>query len=149
MRAMAGRRYNTGMDTIDTSPSDPRFAVAGSLLEALAARDFERLAAALDDDASLGALLPRGFCEWHGATEISAMFRQWFGEIEQFEVADASVGQVGSRLQLRWRVRVRGARFGDETMVVEQHVFADTGPSGRIRSMSLLCSGFCSEHLDT
>ncbi|HEY5014480.1 MAG TPA: nuclear transport factor 2 family protein [Acidimicrobiia bacterium] len=137
------------MHTTDASPSVPHFAAAGSFLEALAAQDFERLAAALDDDASLSALLPRGFCEWRGAAEIAAMFEKWFGDVDEFEVADAAVGQVGSRLQLRWRMRVRGGpRFGDDAMVVEQHVYADTAPTGRIRSMSLLCSGFCKEHLD-
>lgn len=145
---MASLPYNGGMNTTDTSPSAPQFAVAGSFLEALAANDFHRLAATLDDDASLSALLPRGFREWHGAGEISAVFEQWFGDVEEFEVADASVGQVGSRLQLRWRVRLRGARLGGEAMVVEQHVYADTAATGRIRSMSLLCSGYCREHLD-
>lgn len=149
MRAMAFLPYNRGMDTTSTPPSAPRFAVAGSFLEALAAKDFHRLAAALDADASLSALLPRGYCEWHGAAEIGAVFEKWFGDVDEFEVADAAVGQVGTRLQLRWRVRVRGGpRFGDDAMVVEQHVYADTAQTGRIRSMSLLCSGFCKEHLD-
>jgi hypothetical protein len=125
------------MDTTDTPPTPPQFAVAGSFLEALAAHDFERLAGVLDADASMAALLPRGFDEWHGAAGV-----------DEFEVVDASVGQVGSRLQLRWRVKVRGGRRGDEPMIVEQHAYADTAPTGRIRAMSLLCSGFCREHLD-
>jgi SnoaL-like protein len=137
------------MDTTDASPSAPQFAVAGLLLEAFAAHDFDRLATALDDHASLSALLPRGFDEWNGAAGIRSAFEQWFGDVDEFEVADASVGQVGSRLQLRWRVRVRGGpRFGDEAMVVEQYLYADTAPNGRVRHMSLLCSGFCPEHLD-
>jgi hypothetical protein len=136
------------MDTTDQSPSAPQFAVAGSFLEALAAYDFDRFTDLVDDDASLSALLPRGFCEWHGAAEIRAAFERWFGDVEDFEVADASVGQVGPRLQLRWRVRLRATRLGDEAMVVEQHVYADTGATGRIRSMSLLCSGYCKERLD-
>ena len=136
------------MDNNDASHSVPQFAVAGSFLESLAARDFDRLAAALDDDASLSALLPRGFDQWHGAVEIKGAFTGWFGDVDEFEVVDASVGQVGSRLQLRWRVRVRGGRFNDDVMVVEQHVYAKTGATGRICAMSLLCSGFCKEHVD-
>ena len=142
MWATASLPYNRGMDTA-TSPSAPRFAVAGSLLEALAARDFDRVSASFEDAASLSALLPRGLCEWQGAAEIGAAFFGWFGDHDDFEVVDASVGQVGSRLQLRWRVRVRGARFDGETRVAEQHAYADTGATGRIRSMVLLCSGFC------
>ena len=136
------------MDATKPSPSVPQFAVAGSFLESLAARDFDRLATALDDDASLSALLPRGFDEWRGAEAITGAFVGWFGDVDEFEVVDASVGQVGSRLQLRWRVRVRGGRFNDDAMVVEQHVYAATGATGRIRAMSLLCSGFCKEHVD-
>ncbi len=147
MWPVAPRPYNWRMATT-TSPSGPQFAVAGSFLEALAAHDFDRLAAALDDAASLSALLPRGFREWHGPGEIRAVFELWFGGLSEFEVVDASVGQVGSRLQLRWRVQVRGGRFGDDAMVVEQHVYADAAPSGRIQRMSLLCSGFCKLHLD-
>jgi hypothetical protein len=135
------------MDTTDTGPNAPQFALAGAFLEALAAHDFDRLAAALDREVSLSALLPRGLCEWHGPAEITAAFNGWFGNVDEFEVIDASVGQVGSRLQLRWRVRVRGARW-DDAMVVEQHVYADTADGGRIRSMRLLCSGFCKEHAD-
>ena len=148
---MPGHRlasYNTWMHTTDTPPFTPRFAAAASFLEALAAGDFDRLGQALDDDATMAALLPRGFREWHGADAITGMFTQWFGDVDEFEVADASVGQVGARLQLRWRLRLRGARLGPDPMIVEQHVYATTGNSGRIQSMSLLCSGFCKEHGD-
>jgi hypothetical protein len=130
------------------SPSSPHFAVAGTFLDALTAHDFEQLAEALAVDASLCALLPRGFREWRGATEICAQFEQWFGDIEQFEVVDASVGQVGALLQLTWRLRILAERLGDDPMVVEQHVYAATGPSGRVERLSLLCSGFWKEHPD-
>ncbi len=73
---------------------------------------------------------------------------RWFGDAEEFEVVDASVGQVGDRLQLRWRVRVRAARFGDEPMIVEQHAYASTAPTGHIAHLALLCSGFCRERPD-
>jgi hypothetical protein len=148
MWAMASRLTTEDMDTTDTSPTPPQFAVAGSFLEALAAHDFDRLTDVLDADASMAALLPRGFDEWHGAAGVTAAFEQWFGGVDEFEVVDASVGQVGSRLQLRWRVKVRGGHRGDEPMIVEHHVYADTAPTGRIRAMSLLCSGFCREHVD-
>jgi SnoaL-like domain len=134
------------MNGTRTSPAAPRFGVAGVFLEALAAQDFQRLATTLDPDAALSALLPRGYCEWRGATEIGAAFAEWFGNVEHFEVADASVGQVGPMLQLRWRVRLQGGRLGDAPMIAEQHVYAATGPSGRIQRMSLLCSGFWDEH---
>jgi ketosteroid isomerase-like protein len=136
------------MDITDTTPSTPQFAVAGSWLEALAASDFGRLGTVLDDDASLSALLPSGFKEWHGAAEIAALFEGWFGDVEEFELIDASLGQVGPRLQMRWQLRLRGARLGNQAKVVEQYAYADAASSGRIQKMVLLCSGFCNEHLD-
>jgi len=151
MWATTASAYNGGMETTHASPppSAPHFAVAGVLLEALAAHDFQGLAAALDVDASLSALLPRGFHQWQGAPDICDRFETWFGDVDQFEVVDASVGLVGSLLQLRWRLRLQGARLGDEPKVVEQHVYATTGPTGRIQHLSLLCSGFWPEHPDT
>jgi hypothetical protein len=144
--------YNGDVDdtrtTVTAPDSGPRFAVAGLFLEMLAAGDFGRLGGALDPDATLAALLPKGFREWRGAGEICAVFEGWFGDVDEFEVVDASVGQVGTALQLRWRVRVCGPRFGDGARLVEQQVYAETGPSGRIRGMRMLCSGYCAEHLD-
>lgn len=141
----AAPSYNTNMDH-DVPPEAPHFATAGVLLDALASHDFEQLEAALDDDASMSALLPSGFREWAGAAEIGAAFGRWFGDARRFEVVDASVGHIGSLLELRWRCRLEAARFDHAPMVVEQHAFASTGPSGRVCHISLLCSGFWREH---
>jgi len=122
--------------------------VAGAFLEGLAAQDFTGIAATLDDDAHLTALVPSGFKQWHGPEQIGATLRGWFGDVDDFELVDAAVGEVGRRLHLRWRVRVQApARFGAGWFVVEQQVYADTGPDGRISEMFLLCSGFCREPL--
>jgi len=123
----------------------PHFATAGVLLEALAGRDFRQLATAFEDGATMSALLPRGFVEWTGAEEVCGAFATWFADPTGFEVVDASVGHVGTLLELRWRLRVAGGRFGDASMVVEQHAFASTGPAGRIDHVALLCSGFWPE----
>jgi ketosteroid isomerase-like protein len=129
-----------------TTQSDvPLFSVAGAFLEGLAAQDFSRIAATLADDAHLTALVPSGFKQWHGTEQITAALRRWFGDVDDFELVDASVGEVGQRLHLRWRVRVQATRFGVGWFVVEQQVYADTGPDGRIAQLFLLCSGFCRE----
>jgi ketosteroid isomerase-like protein len=148
LSAMLSKPHNEGMDIKATPPSSPGLALAGSLLEALAAGDFDRLAAVFDDDASVSALLPGGFRVWNGAAEIAAVFEGWFGDVEDYELIDASVGQVGARLQLRWQLRLRGARLGSRARVVEQYAYADTASSGRIHRMALHCSGFCREHLN-
>src|SRR6476661_9654372 len=125
----------------------PLFSVAGAFLEGLAAQDFSRIAATLDDDAHLTALVPSGFKQWQGADQIGATFRRWFGDADDFDLVDASVGEVGQRLHLRWRARVQAARLGVGWFVVEQQVYADTGADGRIAELFLLCSGFCREPL--
>jgi SnoaL-like domain len=138
------RVYNIGMST--TQPTaNPHFAIAGVLVEALAAHDFDGIAAALEPDATMAALLPGRNGSWEGAADVCRAFATWFGDVDEFEVADVSVGQVGELLQLRWRVRVRGIRFGAEPMIAEQSAYASTGPNGRIDRIRLLCSGFWSE----
>jgi hypothetical protein len=121
------------------------FTVAGAFLDGLAAQDFSRIAATLDDAAHLSALLPRGLAEWDGPDQISAVFRQWFGEVDRFELVDAVIGGVGPRLHLRWRVRVQAEARGEGWLVIEQQVYADAGPDGRLVRLSLLCSGFHQE----
>ena len=56
--------------------------------------------------------------------------------------ADATVGEVGGRLHLSWRLRVRPAPFGigDDWHVIEQQAYADAAET--IDSLDLLCSGF-------
>jgi SnoaL-like domain len=126
-------------------PGAPQSAVAGTFLESLAARDFPGLAATLTDGAHLSALLPSGPAEWDGPEQIAAAFRRWFGGADRFQLVDAGVEQVGTRLHLGWRARVHGGRAGEQCCVVAQQAFADPGPDGRITRMVLLCSGFCPE----
>jgi hypothetical protein len=118
-------------------------------LERLATFDFNQLGAALEEDATLRALLPRRFREWEGREAVCEAFTGMLGGMDEYAVLDATVGLIGTRLQLAWRLRVRGGRLGPEAFVVEQQAYADTGPSGRIQYMSLVCSGFCKEQPDS
>jgi hypothetical protein len=134
-----------GRATATTFQDVPPFSVAGTVLEALARRDFGRLAAALRDDVHLRALLPGAFREWHGRAGVDAAFTGWFDGFDGFELVDAVVGEVGPRLHLGWRLRVRDARLAGGWLVVEQHVYADADVDDQIYRLSLLCSGFCRE----
>ena len=87
----------------------PQFARARSFLEGLAAQDFTQLGGALAADARLRALLPAGLGEWTGAEVIAGRFAGWFGGTEDFDLVEATVGEVGGRLHLHWRLRLRGA----------------------------------------
>jgi SnoaL-like domain len=120
----------------------PQFALAGSFLEGLAAQDFARLGDALTADVRLRALLPRGLREWTGAETIADVFASWFGDAEDFDLVEATVGEVGGRLHLHWRLRLRLQRLGSGWFTVEQQAYADTADSGRIARLDLLCTGY-------
>ena len=121
----------------------PQFALAGAFLEGLAAQDFGlALGGALAAGARLRALLPAGFREWTGAHVIAAQFGRWFGDTADFEAVEAAVGEVGGRLHLHWRLRLRAERLGAGWFTVEQQAYADTDDSGRFARLDLLCTGY-------
>jgi hypothetical protein len=118
---------------------------ADAVVEAIARREFGCLAAALRDDVHLLALLPGGVREWHGRAGVNAAFTGWFDDYDEYELVDAEICEVGARLHLSWRLRVRTARISDRSLLVEQHVYADVDADGQISRLSLLCSGFWRE----
>ena len=120
----------------------PQFALAGAFLEGLAAQDFARLREALAAGVRLRALLPSGSFEWTGAEMIADRFARWFSDTEEFDLVEATVGEVGGRLHLHWRLRLRAERLGPGWFAVEQQAYADTGPGGRITRLDLLCTGY-------
>lgn len=119
-----------------------RWSVGGVFLEALAARDYIGLGATLGDGVRFRAMLPPGPMEWVGREAATDAFRSWFGAAENFELVDATVGEVGGRLHLSWRLRVRPAPFdiGEGWHVIEQQAYATASDS--IEAIDLLCSGF-------
>ena len=123
----------------------PESAAAGSFLEGLAAQDFAQLGGTLAADACLRALLPSGLREWAGAGAIADRFARWFGNTEDFELIEATVGEVGGRLHLHWRLRLQAERLGAGWFIVEQQAYADTDHSGRIARLDLLCTGYLPE----
>jgi hypothetical protein len=134
-----------GMSATHQHESVARWSAGGVFLEALANRDFARLGMTLAPTVRMRAMLPPGPMDWDGADSVSGVFASWFGDAADFDLVDATVGEVGGRLHLSWRLRVRPAPFdiGDGWHVIEQHVFADAGDA--IDSLDLLCSGFHAE----
>ena len=120
-------------------------AAARLLVQGLAAQDFAELGGALAADACLRALLPSGLRERAGAEAIASVFARWFGDTEGFELIEASAGQVGGRLHLQWRLRLRASRLGAGWFTVEQQAYADAGEDGRITQLDLLCTGYMPE----
>ena len=120
----------------------PHFARAGSLLAGLAAQDFGQFGGALAADARLRDLLPHGLREWTGAQEIADRFEGWFGDTLDFDLVEATVGEVGGRLHLHWRLRLRAERLGTGWFTVEQQAYAEAAADGRIVRLDLLCTGY-------
>ncbi len=122
----------------------PKLAVADSFIEGLAVQDFARLGGALAAHACLRALLPSGLREWTGAEAIARRFARWFGDTEDFELVDAAADEVGGRLHVHWRLRLRAERLGSGWFTVEQQAYADAD-DGRIIRLDLLCTGYLRE----
>jgi hypothetical protein len=122
-----------------------RWSVGGAFVESLADRDFERMASTMAAGVQLRAMLPRGPLELEGAQTVADQFATWFGTADDFEVVDASIGEVCGRLHLSWRLRLRPAPGdrGPGWHVIEQQAYADA--SGCIEAIDLLCSGFHAE----
>ena len=130
------------MTTTPAPPHTARWSVGGAFLEAFANRDYAVMARTLAPEVRFRAMLPSGPREWETPTNVADAFSSWFGTAEDFELIDAAVGEVGGRLHLSWRCRVRPAPFdiGTGWHVIEQQAYADAGDT--IRSLDLLCSGF-------
>jgi hypothetical protein len=117
------------------------WSVGGLLLEALASRDFDRMTDCFAPAATMRALLPSGPAECAGAPQIVDRIRTWFGSAEAFEVLDGTVGEVGGRMHVSWRLRMHPTPWGDDAWhVIEQQAYVEAG--ARIDSIDLLCSGF-------
>lgn len=132
----------TSTDRQRVATAVSQLAPAATFLQGLARQDFAQLGAALTADARLRALLPRGLREWAGAEAITGQFAGWFGDTERFGLVEATVGEIGGRVHLRWRLRLQAERLGPGWFTVEQQAYADTGDGGRIARLDLLCTGY-------
>ena len=113
--------------------------LGAKLVAALTERDFGRLAGTLAPDVRMRALIPRGPVELSGAEPAAARFASWFGESDELELVHAGSDEVGDRLHVFYRLRVK--KPGDPWKVIEQHLFCALD-EGRITALDLVCSGF-------
>jgi hypothetical protein len=97
------------------------------------------LVAALAPDVRMRALIPSGPVELSGAEPAAARFAFWFGESNELELVRSGSDEVGDRLHVFYRLRVK--RPGDPWKVIEQHLFCALD-EGRITALDLVCSGF-------
>jgi hypothetical protein len=118
-----------------SSATDP----AATFVAALAERDFDRLAGALAPDVRMRALIPPGPVELSGAEPAAARFATWFGGAEGLELAHSGSDEVGDRLHVFYRLRVK--KPGEPWRIVEQHLFCAL-EDGLVSALDLVCSGF-------
>jgi SnoaL-like protein len=123
------------MSTQRSSATDP----GATLVAALAERDFDRLTGALAPGVRMRALIPPGPVEVSGAEPAAAKFASWFGKAEELELVRSACDEVGDRLHICYRLRVKEP--GGPWKVVEQHLFCALD-DGRITALDLVCSGF-------
>jgi len=136
------------MLTIEASRTNSIPVLAAQLLGRLAARDLERIPLLFEPEADLRALQPDGLLVGEGVEDIAGMFAMWFGDVDELELIDSTSGWIGSRVQVRWLVRVRGDRFGSRPRLIEQCAYGIIGPTNRFATMSLVCSGYLLEPID-
>jgi hypothetical protein len=130
------------ISTEHSPPADTQLTIAATLLARLTNREFEHLDDVFEPELTALAMLPGGVYEWPGNEAIRSVFEQWFGDVDEYRITDFGVSRIERRLHLRWRILVSGGHLGNGRYVVEQQMYADTGLTGRIASMSFLCSGF-------
>ncbi len=113
-------------------------AVCLAFVDALAARDTDRLRALVAVDVQLRALVPSGFRESVGAEAVLARMQSWFAEPERLDVLTKEVLHVADRLRVHYRF---GERYGEgDSEIIEQDAYCEVA-NGRIVALDLLCSG--------
>lgn len=112
--------------------------ILGSFVEQLAARDFDGLAACLEPDVRLRAVIPPGPEEHHGRAAAAGRFGDWFADAVRFELVEQRIEPFVDRWLVTYRIALDE---GDGPRRVEQHLFCDLGAE-LIERIDLLCSGF-------
>jgi hypothetical protein len=110
-----------------------------AFVEALAERDYPRLARTLAPDVRMRALIPPGPLEVSGSEAASAKFSSWFGDAEDLELVSSGSESIADRVHVYYRLRVR--KPGNVWKLVEQHVLC-AFDGDRIVALDLVCSGF-------
>ena len=108
--------------------------------EALAARDYERVAEVLDPEVDFRGLTPRRAWEASSAAEfVSDVLPSWFEASDEIdELTTLETGTVADRDRVAYQLRGHNE---DGPFVVEQQAYYATS-EGRITWLRVLCSGF-------
>lgn len=112
--------------------------VAAAVATLVAARDPQRLAAALTETPRLRALLPRGPIEVHGRDDVATCLVDLLSSFDTVHLIESAGEEVADRLLIHYRLHVTR---GDSRWVCTQTAVCGAA-DGRLAVIDLLCSGF-------
>ena len=112
--------------------------IGGQLVMCLRERDFDRLADRFHPQVTCRLLIPSGLVTPLSVSTLMRSFRQWFAEAAHFNIEGSQITQVGDRLHVGYRIRLRE---GGLWYLVEQQTYSQL-EGGSITHFDLLCSGF-------
>lgn len=117
----------------------PEAAPCRALLEGIAARDGDAIAACFAEGATLRALTPHQLRELTGPAAITERYLAWLGSLEPYELLSADSEVVADRVRIRYRFRgvdpVKGPQENEHTAYAAVE-------DGRIVALNLCCAGF-------
>lgn len=113
--------------------------IARAYLDAVVARDYERLESLLADDFRLRDLSPPGFTEVNGAGVALSGLRDMLDMFDTVELAESDVYEFGNVTYVRARVHFVHPEAGPR--MLEQHHLL-TIADQRIQAIDELCTGF-------
>jgi ketosteroid isomerase-like protein len=113
--------------------------IAHSYLDAVVARDYERLESLLAEDFQLRDLSPPGFTEVSGSGSALTGLREMLDMFDTVELVESDVYEIGNVTFVRARVRFVHPEAG--ARMLEQHHLL-TIADHRIQAIDELCTGF-------
>ena len=113
--------------------------IAGELVDAVVARDFERARGLLDPAVDFRAMTPNRIWEADGPAAVEDVLRTWLADPdEEIDGVEATAPEtVQDTQRVGWRVRGRGP---DGPFVFEQQAYLREA-DGRIGWLRIMCSG--------
>jgi hypothetical protein len=113
--------------------------IAGAYLDAVVARDYERVESLLGDDFRLRDLSPPGFTEVSGSGGALSGLRELLDMFDTVELVESDVYEIGNVTYVRARVHFVHPEAG-ERMLEQHHLL--TIADERIHAIDELCTGF-------
>ncbi|GIU93577.1 MAG: hypothetical protein KatS3mg012_0034 [Gaiellaceae bacterium] len=113
--------------------------VGERLLDAIAGRDYARIAECFARDASFRVLTPGPLREHTGPEEAAERYRFWLQPLENFEVLEGDATTIADRVRIRYRFR---GRDPDKGWQLNEHTGYASVEDGEITSLILTCAGF-------